>query len=170
MLERFAELADALNEKVGRAVSWLVLAMVLLLCLQVVLRNAFAYAPQALAETAVRLHALVFMLGLGYTLVHDEHVRVDLLSRHWSPRGKARLELAGALLLLAPFCLLLIGLSLGYVGASWRILEASREAGGLPGVWLMKTAIPLAALLLLLAGLARAARALVVLRGAERAR
>jgi TRAP-type mannitol/chloroaromatic compound transport system permease small subunit len=167
MLARFADLVDALNERIGRAIGWLVLAMVLLLCAQVVLRNAFDYASQGLAEASVRLHALVFMLGLGYTLIRDEHVRVDLFSRHWSARGRALMELVGTLLLLAPFCLLLALGSLGYVEASWRIHESSRETGGLPGVYLMKTAIPVAALLLLLAGLARAARAWLMLRGAR---
>ena len=165
MLTRFADLIDGLNERIGRAIAWLVLAMVALLCAQVVARNAFDWASQGLAESATRLHALVFMLGLGYTLARDEHVRVDLLSRHWSPRGKAWLELLGAVFLLAPFCLLLLFSSLDYVAASWRILESSRETGGLPGVFLMKTVIPLTALLLLLAGLARAARAFCVLRG-----
>ena len=165
MLTRFADLLDALNERVGRAIAWLVLAMVLLLCAQVVARNAFDWASQGLAESATRLHALVFMLGLGYTLARDEHVRVDLLSRHWSTRGKAWLELLGALFLLLPFCLLLLFGSLYYVAASWRIFESSRETCGLPGVFLMKSVIPLTALLLLLAGLARAARAWCVLRG-----
>ena len=165
MLERFADLADRINETVGRAIAWLVLAMVLLLCAQVIARNAFDWASQGLSESATRLHALVFMLGLGYTLVRDEHVRVDLLARHWSPRQKAWLELLGCALLLMPFCLLLMIGSLDYVAASWRILESSREAGGLPGVFLMKSVIPLAAFLLLLAGLSRAARAWCVLRG-----
>jgi TRAP-type mannitol/chloroaromatic compound transport system permease small subunit len=165
MLERFADIADAINEWVGRTIAWLVLAMVLLLCAQVVARNAFDWASQGLSESATRLHALVFMLGLGYTLARDEHVRVDLLSRHWSPRRNAWLELLGCAVLLMPFCLLMMIGSLDYVAASWRIHESSREAGGLPGVFLMKSVIPLAAFLLLLAGLARAARAWCVLRG-----
>jgi TRAP-type mannitol/chloroaromatic compound transport system permease small subunit len=166
MLARFADLVDAINDRIGRAIAWLVLAMVLVLFAQVVARNAFDWASQGLAESATRLHALVFMLGLGYTLMRDEHVRVDLFSRHWSPRGKAWVELIGCLLLLAPFCLLLFLSSLDYVAASWRVLESSRETGGLPGVFLMKSLIPLTALLLLLAGLARAARALLQLRAA----
>lgn len=164
MLTRFADLVDGLNDRVGRAVAWLVLAMVVLLCAQVIARNAFDWASQAVAESAVRMHALVFMLGLGYTLMHNEHVRVDLLSRHWSPRRRAIVELIGFAALLAPFCLLLMFSSFDYVAASWRIFESSRESGGLPGVFLMKTVIPVAAGLLLLQGLARAARALVLLR------
>jgi TRAP-type mannitol/chloroaromatic compound transport system permease small subunit len=168
MLTRFADLVDGINDRIGRAIAWLVLAMVVLLCAQVVARNAFDWASQGLAESATRLHALVFMLGLGYTLTRDEHVRVDLLSRRWSPRGKALMELLGVTFLLSPFCLLLFFSSLDYVADSWRVLESSRETGGLPGVFLMKTVILLAALLLLLAGLARAARAWCVLRGLAR--
>ena len=164
MLTRFADLVDGLNERIGRAIAWLVLAMVLVLCAQVIARNAFDWASAGLAESATRMHALVFMLGLGYTLLHNEHVRVDLLSRHWSPRGRASVELIGTALLLLPFCLLLLLGSLDYVAASWRVLESSRETGGLPGVYWMKALIPIAAALLLLQGLARAARALVLLR------
>ena len=164
MLTRFADLVDGINDRIGRAIAWLVLAMVLLLCAQVIARNAFDWASQGVAESAVRMHALVFMLGLGYTLLRDEHVRVDLLSRHWSQRRRAQVELIGTLLLLTPFCLVLLCGSLDYVAASWRVLESSRESGGLPGVFLMKTVIPVAAALLLLAGLARAARAWVLLR------
>ena len=164
MLTRFADLVDVMNDRIGRGVAWLVLAMVLLLCAQVVARNAFDWASQAVAESAVRMHALVFMLGLGYTLMRDEHVRVDLFSRHWSPRRRAIVDLFGFIFLLSPFCFLLFFSSLDYVSVSWRVLESSRETGGLPGVYLMKTVIPVAATLLLLQGLARAARAIVLLR------
>ena len=169
MFTRFADLADALNERIGRAIAWLTLGMVLLTFGEVVARYAFDSASQAAADGITWMHASVFMLGLGYTLVHDAHVRVDLLSRHWSARTCAAVEVGGTLLLLAPFCLLLALGSLDYVAAAWRVREGARDAGGLPGVWALKTLIPLAALLLLLAGLARAARAWAMLHGTRAA-
>jgi len=165
MLVRFADLIDTLLERIGRAAAWLTLLVTLTMAGTVAARYLFDSGSQLARDAVVWMHAAALMLGLGYTLVHDEHVRVDLLSRHWSVRRRAAVELGGTLLLLAPFSLLLLFGSLGYVGASWRVFESSRETGGLPGVFLMKTLIPLAAALLLLAGLARAARALAVLRG-----
>ena len=166
MLARLADLIDALNEAIGRGVAWLTLAMVLAMCGSVLSRYLLGAVSQPVQDGIVWMHATVFMLGLGYTLTHDEHVRVDLLSRHWSPRRRAAVELACTLLLLVPFCALLLLGSLDYVASSWRIHESSRETGGLPGVYLLKTLIPLAAGLLLLAGLARALRAVLVLSGA----
>lgn len=165
MLARLADRIDALNEAVGRAIAWLTLAMVLTMFATVVARYLFDSATQSVQESISWMHATVFMLGLGYTLTRDAHVRVDLFSRHWSPRTRAAVELIGTLLLLVPFCALLLFGSLDYVAVSWRIHESSRETGGLPAVFLLKTLIPLAAALLLLAGLARALRAVLVLRG-----
>lgn len=165
MLLRLADLIDRLNETVGRAVAWLTLGMVLVMCGTVVARYLFGAVSQPVQESIVWMHGAVFMLGLGYTLTRDEHVRVDLLSRHWSPRRRAAVELGCTLVLLAPFCALLLFGSLDYVASSWRIHESSRETGGLPAVYLLKTLIPVAAALLLLAGLARALRAVLVLRG-----
>jgi TRAP-type mannitol/chloroaromatic compound transport system permease small subunit len=165
MLLAVADRIDALLERVGRAAAWLVLAVTLLMAGTVAARYLFAQGSQLAQDAIVWMHAAAFMLGLGYTLARDEHVRVDLLSRGWSARRRAAAELLGFLLLLAPFCLLLGVSSLGYAAAAWRVLESSREAGGLPGLYLVKTLIPVSALLLLLAGLARALRAIAVLRG-----
>jgi len=166
MLIRLADGLDALNDAVGRAVAWLTLAMVLTMCASVLSRYLFGAVWQPVQDGITWMHGAVFMLGLGYTLTHDEHVRVDLLSRHWTARTRAGVELGCTLVLLTPFCALLLFGSLDYVASSWRILESSRETGGLPGIFLLKSLIPLAAGLLLLAGLARALRAGLVLSGA----
>jgi len=105
------------------------------------------------------LHAAVFMLGAGWTLRQDGHVRVDVFYRRMSPRQQALVDLAGTLVFLLPLCGYLLVESLPYVINSWRILERSREAGGLPGLYLVKSLIPLMALLLGLAGVAEALRA-----------
>ena len=164
MLARLADRLDALNDTIGNAVAWLTLALVLTMFGSVVARYLFDASAATVQESISWLHAAVFMLGLGYTLRHDAHVRVDLLSRHWSARRRAAVELACSVLLLLPFCALLLFGSLDYVASSWRIHESSRETGGLPALYLLKTLIPLAAALLLVAGLARALRAVLVLR------
>ena len=156
---RAAAAVDALNEAIGRACGWLALAMVGLVFALVLARYLFAAGSLALQEAALWLHAVVFMLGTAFALRHGEHVRVDILQQRWSARGKARAELLGTLLFLLPFCAFMLWISLDYVAASWSLREGSRETGGLPGVFVLKTLIPLTAVLLALQGLALAWRA-----------
>ncbi|HWP94567.1 MAG TPA: TRAP transporter small permease subunit [Gammaproteobacteria bacterium] len=158
------ELIEALSESIGRAVSWLTLGMVLALVVVVVLRYGFGIGAVALQEAALYMHALVFLLGAAYTLRHGEHVRVDVFYRDWPVRRRAAVDLAGALLLLIPVCALIFWSSLDYVAAAWRVREGSREAGGLPWLYLLKTVIPVAAVLLALQGCVQAWRAWRTLR------
>lgn len=139
--------------KTGRGVSWLVLAMVLLMFFVVVQRYIFNAGSIALQESVTYLHAMVFMLAAAWTLSEDGHVRVDIFYRDASPRRKAWVNLLGSLLFLLPFALFILFGSWGYVAASWAVFEGSREAGGLPLVWLLKSLIPIFALLLLTQGL-----------------
>lgn len=156
---------DAITELTGRAVAWLTLAMVLATIAVVVLRYGFGVGLIWLQESVTWMHAAVFMLGAAWTLRHDGHVRVDLLYRRMSPRRQALVDLAGTVFLLLPTCAWLLVESLPYVASSWRVLERSREAGGLPALYLLKTVIPLMAGLLMLQGIAEILRAVARLRG-----
>ncbi|MCK5920289.1 MAG: TRAP transporter small permease subunit [Methylococcales bacterium] len=160
MLTTIANVIDRLNETIGRALAWLTLLTVLITFAVVVLRYGFDWGSIAMQESVNYLHALVFMAGAAYTLKHNEHVRVDILYTRLSPRGKAWVDLFGTLILLLPFCIFLIWVSFTYVSNSWQLLEGSREAGGLPLVYLLKSFIPLMGLLLLLQGLSVIARSL----------
>ena len=164
-LRTFVRAVDQINEAVGRAVAWLTLAMVLIAFAVVILRYVYAVGWVWLQESYVWLHGVVFMLGAGYTLLHDGHVRVDIFYRPAGPRAKALVDLLGALLLLLPTVGLIVLVSGGYVVDSWLRLEQSREAGGLPALFLLKSVILLFCGLLGLQGLALAARSLLVLRG-----
>ncbi|HHJ13752.1 MAG TPA: TRAP transporter small permease subunit [Gammaproteobacteria bacterium] len=157
-LMRLADRLDRLSEWIGQFSAWLSLPLVLVTFTVVVLRYLFDEGSIALQESALYLHAALFMLGAAWTLKLDGHVRVDVLSRHFSPRRRAAANLAGTLLFLLPTCLFLAWISLDYVQAAWRVREASPEAGGLPYVWLLKTLIPLTAGLLAVQGLAQLAR------------
>lgn len=152
---------DALSDWTGRGIAWLTLAMALGGVAVVVLRYGFGIGAVWLQESVTWLHAAVFMLGAGWTLRQDGHVRVDVFYRRMSLRQQALVDLAGTLVFLLPLCGYLLVESLPYVMNSWRILERSREAGGLPGLYLVKSLIPLMALLLALAGVAEALRAWV---------
>lgn len=164
-LQQLARALDSLAELTGRIISWLTLAMVIITFSVVVLRYVFESGSIALQESVTYMHAVVFMLCAAYTLKHDAHVRVDIFYQRWSVRTRAWADLLGTLLLLVPVCVFIIASSLGYVAASWSILEGSQEAGGLDGVYLLKTAIPVMAGLLLLQGCALALHRLLIITG-----
>lgn len=156
---------DRASEWLGRSLSWLILAMMLIQFLIVVLRYAFSFNSIPMQESVMYLHAMVFMLAAAWTLKHDGHVRVDIFYRAMTPKRKALVDLCGTLFLLLPVMLFVILSSLGYVGKSWRILEGSPDSGGIPGVFLLKTLIPLFAGLMILQALVEATRHLLVLTG-----
>lgn len=164
---RALAMIDVLCDRLGRAVAWLALLMVLLMCTVVVLRYAFGIGWIWMQESITWLHATAFMLAAAWTLQRDEHVRVDILYRGMSDRRQALVRIIGTLLFLAPVCMFLFVQSLDYVHDSWRFREQSRESGGLPYPFtpLLKSVIPLTAALLLLQGLALALRDLASLRG-----
>ena len=164
-LKRFVRFTDALNDRIGRAVSWLTLAMVLIVFFVVVARYGFAWGRVWIQESYVWLHGVVFMIGAGYTFLQEGHVRVDVFYRGASIRYKAWVDLLGALFLALPMLITVFVVALPYVETSWSRLEASREAGGLPGLFLLKTVIPTFCVLVGLQALALAARSFLVLKG-----
>ena len=163
----FADRIDRLTAAIGRAVAWLVLAVVLLQFALVVARYLFGIGSIWLTEAVIYGHAAVFMLAAAWTLHLGGHVRVDVFYADASARTKAWIDLAGSVLLLLPFVFVLILLSVPYAARSWAILEHSQEASGLPLVFVLKTLIPLFALLMALQGVAQAIRAGVVLTRAR---
>lgn len=158
-------LIDRVNDLVGRGIAWLTLLMVIITFLVVVLRYLFNIGWIAMQESVVFMHAIVFLLGAGYTLKQSGHVRVDIFYQSRSRRWQTWTDLLGTLLLLMPFCLFIIYSSWDYVTASWSIREGSREAGGLPGIFLLKTSIPVMAGLVWLQGLAIVLRSILWLQG-----
>lgn len=162
-LDKTARLLESVNETTGRALSWLTLAMVLITATVVLLRYAFDTGWIALQESVNYMHAAVFMLGAAYAYRHGAHVRVDIFYSGFSARRKAAVDLAGNLLLLLPVCVFLVWISAGYVAQSWRIRETSLETGGLPFVYLLKTGIPLAAVLLAIQAVADSFRQILTL-------
>lgn len=164
-LEGFVRFVDSLNERIGRGVAWLTLAMVLITFGVVILRYVYAIGWVWLQESYVWLHGVVFMVGAGYTLLHNGHVRVDVIYRPGSARYKAIVDLLGSLLLLMPLIVLIAIVSYDYVLDSWMRLEESREAGGLPGLFLLKSVLLVFCALLGLQGLSLAARSVLVLTG-----
>jgi TRAP-type mannitol/chloroaromatic compound transport system permease small subunit len=159
-----ADRIDRLTSLIGRAAAWFCLFIVLAQFAVVLLRYGFGTGSAKLTESIIYGHAALFMLAAAWTLRENGHVRVDIFYADAPPRRKALVDLLGALLLLIPFALSLLILSLPYVARSWSILERSRETSGLPLVWLLKALIPAFALLLILQGISQALRALHALR------
>jgi TRAP-type mannitol/chloroaromatic compound transport system permease small subunit len=158
-----ADRIDRLNVAIGRAVAWLVLAVVVLQFALVVARYLFGLGSVWLTETVIYAHATLFMLAAAWTLHASGHVRVDIFYADASARTRARVDLIGALLLLLPFMVVLLWLSVPYAARSWAIFEHSQEASGLPLIFVLKTLIPLFALLMALQGIAQAIRAAAAL-------
>lgn len=151
---------DRLIERLGSAVSWLSLAMVLLIGWDVMMRYLFQSGSVALQELEWHLFSILFLLGAAYTLKHDGHVRVDILykSRLLSDRSRAWVDMLGSLVFLIPFCLIIIINSATFVESSYTFAESSPDPGGLPYRWLLKAMIPAAFSLLLLQGISMACK------------
>lgn len=158
---------STLNDRIGRAVSWLTFGLVLLVVIDVTLRYLFNQTAVWIGELEWHLFAFVFLLSAGYALRHDRHVRVDLFYDAFSPRDRALVNLVGHTVLLLPWCGLLVWVSAQYALDSYRLGEGSPDPGGLPFRFVVKSAIPLGFFLLLLQGLAEIARNWRVYRNGE---
>jgi TRAP-type mannitol/chloroaromatic compound transport system permease small subunit len=168
MRNTIARLADAIDRAIaaiGRTAAWCCLYVVLAEFAVVFMRYALGIGSIKLQESVLYAHAGVFMLAAAWTLQVEGHVRVDIFYAELRPRARALIDLFGALVFLLPFAAVLGVLSIPYVQRSWAILEHSREASGLPFVYLLKTLIPVFALLIFLQGVTQAMRAALVLAG-----
>jgi TRAP-type mannitol/chloroaromatic compound transport system permease small subunit len=162
---RVADIIDRAIAAIGRAATWCCLYVVLAEFAVVVMRYALGIGSIRLQESVLYAHAALFMLAAAWTLQLGGHVRVDIIYAQASPRTRAVIDLVGAIVFLFPVAIAVAALSLPYVERSWAILEGSRETSGLPLVYLLKTLIPLFALLIGLQGVAQAIRAALVLAG-----
>jgi TRAP-type mannitol/chloroaromatic compound transport system permease small subunit len=160
-----ADRIDTLNAAIGRTAAWLCLAVVAIQFTVVVLRYLFGVGSIQLQESILYSHAALFLLVAAWTLRNEGHVRVDIFYASAGARGRAMVDLCGALVLLIPFAGGIFYFSLPYVARSWSILEGSRETSGLPLVFALKTLIPVFAAMLILQGFAQAMRAWSVLSG-----
>ena len=165
-----ADRIDRLNGAMGRTAAWLALAVVLLQFSVVVMRYVFGAGSIWLTESIIYGHAALLMLAAAWTLQEGGHVRVDVFYADASLRTKAWVNLLGACLLLLPFMAVLLYFSWPYVARSWAILERSRETSGIPAVFVLKTLIPLFAVMMALQGVAQAIRAWDTLRTPAAAR
>jgi len=125
----------------GKSVAWLALVLVLLTFTIVVLRYGFNLGWIWLQESLTYLHVTVFTVAAAWTLQLDGHVRVDIFYAGMPEKKRALVDFLGTLFFLIPFCIFLLVIAWPYVASSWKMMESSREAGGLPLVFLLKSLI-----------------------------
>lgn len=156
---------DQISEHIGKWVSWLSGALVLIISLDTLFRYWFNITSAATIELEWHLFSVLFLLGAAYTLQRDGHVRVDVFYERFSERTKAWVNLLGTVFFLFPFCGVAIYKSLPFVWDALLQGEMSSQPGGLPHRWVIKSSIPLGLSLLALQGVSLALRSLQTLLG-----
>ncbi len=166
-MSALADRLDLINRTVGAIVRFFALAMVLIQFGIVLLRYVFGVSFVWLDESVLYLHAALFMLGAGYTLLVGGHVRVDIFYARLEARTRTLIDAAGHLLLLIPTMVVLLVYSWPSVRSAWAILEGPISVGGIPASFLLKSLIPAFCVLLLIQGVACLLRDLARLRAGE---
>jgi TRAP-type mannitol/chloroaromatic compound transport system permease small subunit len=164
VLLSLARLIDALTERIGRLVIWLVLVATLISAGNALARYALGESSNAWLEIQWYLFGAMFLLGAGYTLKHNGHVRIDIFYNRFGARGQAWIDLVGGVLFLLPMAILLTWLAWPMFLDAWHTHEMSPDAGGLVR-WPVKLLLPLGFCLLALQGVAEVIKRLGVLRG-----
>ena len=165
LLLRVSRLIDALNERVGRSVYWLVLVAVVISAGNAIVRKLFNMSSNAFLEAQWYLFSAVFLLGAGFTLLRNEHVRIDVIAGRLSPRAQAWIDVFGTLFFLLPMALLLLYLSWPVFVRTFVHQEISTNAGGL-WIWPARVLVPIGFALLSLQGLSELLKRIAFLAGA----
>ena len=154
-MKNISLILSTINKYAGYFCAFLVVLMTINVFLVVVLRYLFGISFIWLQETYVWMHAYIFMAGAGFTYLNDAHVRIDIIYRSSSKVYKAIVDLVGNIFLLMPFLYIIWSYSFPFVYKSFQINEVSREAGGLPMLFLLKAAILIFAFLLFIQALSK---------------
>jgi TRAP-type mannitol/chloroaromatic compound transport system permease small subunit len=159
-----SRLIDALNDRVGRAVYWLILVAVLVSAGNAIVRYALNRSSNAWLEVQWYLFSAVFLFCAGYTLLHNQHVRIDVISGHLSKRAQAWIDVVGTLLFLLPMAITIMWLSWPVFLDAYRSNEISTNAGGLT-VWWARLMVPVGFFLLVAQGISELIKRIAFLRG-----
>lgn len=156
---------DRLNTWVGKLAGYVALLMVFMVTTDVIMRYAFDTTFVAVQELEWHLFGILFLLGAGYTLMVDGHVRVDVFYQRLSPKGQAWINLFGVIFFLLPGCYLVLDTSWQFFEMSYQIGEGSPDPGGLPARWALKFFIPLGFFLIALQGVSMGLKAFLIITG-----
>jgi TRAP-type mannitol/chloroaromatic compound transport system permease small subunit len=155
---------DALTERIGKAAIWIVLIVALVSAGNAVMRYLFNFSSNALLEVQWYLFGLIFLLCSGYTLLHNEHVRIDLLVSRLSKRGRTWVDILGILFFLMPMAILVLTLSWPVFVHAFASGEMSNSPGGLI-VWPARLMVPVGFALLILQGVSELIKRIGFLKG-----
>ncbi len=164
-LKRLLGLIDSINEWVGRGVAWSTFGLVLVVFIDVVMRYLFNTSYVFTQELEWHLFSFIFLIGAGYTLLHEGHVRVDIVYQTLGPKGRAWINFLGVIFFLIPGCYLVIESSYSFVFSSWEAMEGSSDPGGIPYRFIIKSFIPVGFSLLLLQGISLGIKSLLEIVG-----
>ena len=159
-----AQAVDAFNERVGKLTHWLILVAVLISAGNAVTRYSLDMSSNAWLEVQWYLFSAVFLFCAGYTLLHNQHVRIDIVSGRFSRRVQTWIEIFGTVFFLLPMAILILWLSWPVFVDAWRSNEVSTNAGGL-AVWPARLMLPIGFLLLVLQGFSELIKRIAFLRG-----
>jgi TRAP-type mannitol/chloroaromatic compound transport system permease small subunit len=165
LLKQICTWIDTINDWVGRFVAWTTLLLVTVTFVDVVMRYFFNTSYVFTQELEWHVFAFIFLMGAGYTLKNEGHVRVEVFYGKLSSNGRAWINLVGVLFFLIPSCLMFIKTSLPFVRESYHILEGSPDPGGIPYRFILKSCIPAGYVLLLLQGISLGINSLLQLLG-----
>jgi len=152
---------EGLIDVIGRASSWLALAIVLLVATNVILRYTASIGSVWSQELEWHLLATLILFGMSYALLRGEHIRVDVFYAHYSPTLRRLVDCLGAILAIT-ISLIFVWLSLGYVEQSYNINETSADPGGIPQRWILKSFITIGFFLLTLQSVAELIKKLIL--------
>jgi TRAP-type mannitol/chloroaromatic compound transport system permease small subunit len=161
---------DALNQWVGRGVAWVTLALVLVVFVDVVMRYLFDTSFVFTQELEWHLFGFIFLIGAGYTLLHDGHVRVDIIYQRLGIKSRAWVNLCGVVIFLIPGCILVMTTGWKFTATAFSIMEGSPDPGGIPFRFILKGCIPVGFTLLLLQGISLGIHSIMQILGIEEAK
>lgn len=163
-----ADRFDGIAVMAGRIAAWAAVAMMLVIVFDVITRRFFVLASTKLQDFEWHLHAVLFLMTLGYAYVRNAHVRIDILQSRWSPRTRAWIELLGTVIFLVPFCLAILWYGWNFVVRSFLMNESSASQTGLPHRWIIKSFLLAGFGLLLVSAIGSIARQIAILRSEPR--
>jgi TRAP-type mannitol/chloroaromatic compound transport system permease small subunit len=155
---------DAATERVGRIVYWLILVVVLISAANATVRKAFNYSSNSFLEIQWYLFSVIFLFGAGYTLLRNDHVRIDIIAGRLSPRAQNWIDVIGIVLFLMPMSLIIMWLSWPLFLDSLARHEVSTNAGGLI-IWPARLMVPVGFALLIVQGISELIKRIAYLRG-----
>ncbi len=166
-MEVFEKLFSNINEQVGKLFAWSTTLLVITIVFDVVLRYVFNTSYMWLSEIEVYLFSFIILFGIGYTLKHDKHVRVDVFYDKWTEKRKAVINILGGILFLLPWCIVSIIACWKYFMFSFTFKESSSQSGGLPYLFILKLCLVLGFGLLLIQGIASIIKSIQIIRSSQ---